>query len=287
VKPSRTVIFVHIAKTAGVTFRAILRREYGRPAIYTIDDEDPAASVGKLARLTPSERVTIRLVEGHWPVGLHRDLPGARYITLLRDPVARVISHYRHVLRTPWHYVYRNGFSPRMTLHEYVTSDVAGVEVENCQTWMLSGGSETDLGASDRRRLEIVAANLQHFALVGLTEMFDPTLMILARALGWIRTQFYHAENTAPDGPALAQVSRDTIEVVRERNQLDLTLYELAAAELRARLARQSPADRLRLAIFRVRNGLYGECVRSAGSRRPRARAAAAAARLLRALPRE
>src|SRR5687768_14239089 len=85
------LVFVHIPKTAGVTFSTILAGFY-QPGVYSIYS---TAEIAKFQQLTEAQRGTYELLQGHFPYGIHDYIPRpTQYITFLRDPVARVVSLY-------------------------------------------------------------------------------------------------------------------------------------------------------------------------------------------------
>ena len=48
--------------------------------------------------LSDEKKMGIRLLKGHMPFGLHKNLPvDARYISILRDPIERVTSQYYYI----------------------------------------------------------------------------------------------------------------------------------------------------------------------------------------------
>ena len=71
----------------------------------------------------------------------------------------------------------------------------------------------------ERGDLELAKRNLDDFLLVGLTERFDESFIMLRRALGW-RLPMYAARNVgrATNGSAPERPSELAIELIRERN---------------------------------------------------------------------
>lgn len=86
--------FLHIAKTAGTSFHAALEQAYGVPALWMNLDS---------LRLMPPEVVSaVPLIVGHIPWE-GRKLLGRdrRFVTILRDPRARTLSHYHQIAYAP------------------------------------------------------------------------------------------------------------------------------------------------------------------------------------------
>src|SRR5882757_6942903 len=99
--PSSLVIFIRIPETGSQTLARIARRNYGpdRSAGLPNMFRDAERSRAELARWT-AEPDGIDLLSGHIAFDRHAPFPpGARYFTMLRDPVPRAISHYNALRR--------------------------------------------------------------------------------------------------------------------------------------------------------------------------------------------
>ena len=104
-REDRTLIFLHIPKAAGTTLNRIFRRRYRKSDIYMFDGSYEKLDTFK--KLPPERRRQIRLLCGHMPFGMHKYLLRlADYITILRDPVDRIVSHYFYVRRKTTHYLH-------------------------------------------------------------------------------------------------------------------------------------------------------------------------------------
>lgn len=90
--PPEVLVFVHIPKCAGSSFRQQLRRWYGEDALL-IDSVDAAG----LAEAVRERGGMPRAIGGHLVHGVHRHLDCTpRYVSLVRDPADRLASLYRH-----------------------------------------------------------------------------------------------------------------------------------------------------------------------------------------------
>ena len=98
--------------------------------------------------------------------------------------------------------------------------------------------------------LEEAKRNLDRFLVVGLTERFDETFILIRRALGWKLPYYLTANVTTRPKPA----TQDTLEQIRERNRLDLELYDFANQRLSADVAKQGPSFARELAAFKALN---------------------------------
>jgi hypothetical protein len=260
-RPER-LVFLHLPKAAGTTLHTILDRHYGPDERFTIDGQRVQESIEAFKQLPASERARIRVLKGHMPFGLHHHLPGpAAYVTLLRDPVRRLISHYHYVRRHPAHYLHHQVIAGNMSLQDYVLSGLS-VELENGQTRLLAGlgdgDSATGSGTSGSGMLDRAIGNLTgHFAVVGLVERFDETLILLHRAFG-LRNVFYTRQNARGASPRRDELDQDTLAHILERNALDMALYQFACGWFAQQVRCQGRSFPVQVRLFRSLNWLYG-----------------------------
>jgi Galactose-3-O-sulfotransferase len=254
------LLFLHIPRTGGSTLLRLLDRQYGGEAVLKAYD----AGSDEVARLHAERPARTRVIAGHFYYGVHRRLAAScRYLTFLRDPVERVISHYHFVRSRPEHYLH--AAAATMSLPEYVES-CGAAEPNNDQTRLLAGEDMllSDGTASDAM-LPVAKQNLDSHAAVGLTDVFDASLVLMQRVFGWGRP-FYVPENRSARerGDRLPPDVRD---VIRIRNALDIELYEHARELFRRRVSEQGNAFRRDVRVFSVLNMFHGRAVLAAASR--------------------
>ena len=127
--------FLHIPKTAGTTFTAILQRQYFGKKMYVFT-RPLDLEIKKYNSLPKDERDQIELFAGHAPIvtGINQ-ADNATTITFLRDPVSRVKSFCQHVAegKSPDYIV---DFPPEtFNLDEFLES--GAWELSNLQSKML------------------------------------------------------------------------------------------------------------------------------------------------------
>jgi hypothetical protein len=232
----RNLIFLHVPKAAGTTLHSILEKHYPPANQITIFDPEQAAKI--LSQAPREQREAIRLLKGHVAFGPHEHLIGATtYITLLRDPVDRIISHYYYVKRSPTHYLYNTVAGQNMSLQDYASSKLTD-ELDNGQLRLLAGvlnEQHVAIGACDTRLLNAAKDNIErHFALAGLTDRFDESLALMAIQLGWDWTPSYRNLNVTEGRPRKGQIDDATRRVVEQANSLDCKLYAWAKQRFEA-----------------------------------------------------
>jgi hypothetical protein len=248
------LIYLHIPKAGGSTLKATLGRFYRDGEVFQIvrpHRETTAAFIN----LPEEKRASIRLLAGHMPFGLHVHFPRpSAYITLVRDPVERVVSHYHFVRRSSRHLMHEK--LKNLTLEEYVSSGVL-TEMDNGQVRLLSGhDDDIPFGECTSDLLDQAKRNLlDHFLVAGLTERFDESLLLMRRRLGWTTLPFYRRENVAARRTRVDELAASTIALINRHNELDRALYQWAAERLQRALNEEGLQGQL--ALFRRMNAVY------------------------------
>ncbi len=223
--------FCHIPKTAGMTFRTIIEDQFA------CEDVCPATLNAQLRKLTLEELRRYRLFRGHLGFSnLPALLPNKRVvnITVLREPVARVISHYDYIRRMPGdpHYAAVKD----MSLEEFAQRLTAGKLGKNIQTYHVAKTTQFNLNQlSVEETLALAVESLDEFGFVGLVERFQDSLFLLSYIFGWKPILNSRRENAAKQKPALAEIAESTLEVIRTNSQLDAELYQRAKATFEQR----------------------------------------------------
>jgi hypothetical protein len=232
----RRFFYVHVQKAAGTEIRERCKRHFAPEAMYP-DRTDgdliavaPQLSVAQLLARWAVRKDQIEIITGHFPFATLA-LLDADFVTLsvLREPVERVLSHLRHHRRmTP-------GAEGR-TL-EQLYDEVLPPELFHNHTvkmFSLTADEVAESAALDRwaflkavdltpARLADAKANVERLDVLGLQDRLEEFCTELTARFGWDLGPPLHANRTASEDAPVALRRRIAFD-----NALDAELWEHA-----------------------------------------------------------
>jgi hypothetical protein len=241
---------VHIPRTGGGSVTSAISRAYGRAK----SAGNVQLSADKTHRLLEHVSGNLdswsgRAFADHVPYGLFARYlpPDTQYITFLRDPVERVLSHYYfhaqagpEKVRMIWRRELAAAGDGGTVGDEDDDTLEAGhargiTSYNNCAT-RVSWGGETLEGELPPDAVEQAKDNLASFAFVGVTERLDEAVILLGKLLG-VPLAGYHLRHVREGRPKAAEVPADLIRLIEQHNALDIELYRVARERFDAEAA--------------------------------------------------
>lgn len=198
---SQTTFFIHVPKCAGTSLSIILKSMYPPEAVYQIDNSRYEDSSEQFKKLPVEEKARLTLVDGHMYYGLYSSMPHkVSHVTMLRNPVKRLVSLYNYGLQTP-------GVSWRARMLEEKPSFVDFVKghytntSDNGIARFLSGHnlSVASYGHCGSETANQAIINLKNYFLaIGFLEEFDKSMLLFKHVLAWNKQPFYKHRNVTP-----------------------------------------------------------------------------------------
>ncbi len=254
------IIFLHIPKAAGTTFKSILKRKYKKRQIINFTGKsDEKINYRDFLSLSTEEKDNYFAITGHMPFGVHKHINSDfKYITFLRDPVKRVISLFYFIKRNKNHKLHSILNEKNYSLEEFLDSHIS-IEVDNHQTRLLSGDVNLPFGQCSVEQLNKAKKNIKdYFTLAGISERFDESLLLIAKDLNW-RKVYYANKNQSVGAKVRTKLSDDVIEKIKYYNAFDIELYKYALELLDTKLEQNMQYIQKNLPVFKKRNAVYSK----------------------------
>lgn len=210
-------IFEHIGKTGGLSFYYYIKKSLPPNKYYQIP---------KFA----SEETNVRdlrykkIILGHFANKFRINFPRAKYLSLIRNPIRRIISAFYHRVQ------FLDPTLPYASLEHFIThfdeKDRPEIKYprKNWQSQNLLGQSWKDFFyASDD---EIQQMLHSRFYIIGITEKYSKFIFFL-HLLGNFPSIFFeqkHYRNKSQN----TILDRSQIETIKDSNRLDLRVYDIA-----------------------------------------------------------
>lgn len=234
---------MHIPKTAGMSLQGLVRRRYKQAGSLALIYN--ASDLEKGFRDHPG----LETVMGHYRFGFHR-FSGRqpRYFTFLREPIQHVISHYYYSLEFPEKF-------PDLPADIDNVIDFARCPYGyNLQTRFVSGME--DIHGMEEKAIHTARYNLtQHFEMVGITEEFDKSLLLLGRHLNW-KVLFYLRENKGRVKASNTQVTAEDIRRLEGILKPDIELYKAGLELFNIQISKAQDLN-VSLRLFKIGNTLF------------------------------
>ena len=223
------LLYFHIPKTGGTTLEFLFAKNYLINGVLHLNapnhDRNPWC-------LIKGERIP-RVLMGHYELNdliyqcLDRHFV---HLTLLREPVKRVLSYYDYIQTKPQHPMHAR--AKDLSVGQYLNAPFAD-EVRNSQTYRLLGllreGAWRNDPRSEERLVDDAKVLLaERYTLVGVTERFAEFILLCQRMLGW-RDPFCEPHNVSRKKTHPEDLPQQELDTMRSLNAMDAEVHQYAA----------------------------------------------------------
>ena len=233
---AEAIIFLHLPKTAGTTLNRLIEWEYPLREMYSVDPVLYEWSAARLRKLSARRLRKTRMFKGHMLFGLHEVLPQpATYITVLRNPVERVLSAFYFMRSYKLHPLYWKLRSERWTVEEFVQRSPR----DSVQCKIIANADYHTPCTQEVLDRAIEHLNT-HFSVIGLSERFEESLALMKLRFGW-QLKSYSSFNVTRARPKKGDLPQATLDLIAEKNRFDVNLYQHATRLFESAVRKHQP----------------------------------------------
>ena len=260
------VLFLHIPKVGGSTLAYVLNKNHA--SHHSIHANAP--ELEHKPYLLFKRDMLCDLVMGHHRINsilyqlLNRPVI---HMTMLRDPVSRVVSYYDYLYTSKVHPLRHK--AKQMTLQEFIESKEI-VELENAQSRRLVGNLHrsplrkkagqfvsSSWDDTDQLLKDAKETLTNRFSLFGLTNDYTRFLLMAKKLLFW-RDIYYVRKNVSKQKTVVADIEPSVLDLIRQRNQADIALFDYAK-QLFDERCRQLEITQEKVEQYEALNATYQE----------------------------
>jgi len=215
-------VFSHVPKTAGTSCENYVAQ------LFLIQDtlHINAPDLNEFPHVVSLKNQFPHYIAGHHPLHgmLYQLLPDQElvHLSLLREPVARVLSYYNYLMSRQSHSLHHS--VKDLTFDTFIKQPM--VEIHNGQSRRLAGLLHSNENISDSKlfdRAKYVVDNC--FTLVGMTEQLEDFICIIERITG-VKIYRLARKNQSQISLSRDDINPTQLEIINNNNASDIMLYQ-------------------------------------------------------------
>ena len=212
------LIFVHIPKTAGTTFKSVLFNHFKPEERIVVDSKDwlePNLYINSREGLPDAKQIkpnnNVKFIMGHFKASRFSNLyPTADLITWVRDPLQRIVSSYYYYL--------------------FITPDSRGVLKKHRKYDIIDIEKFVSHNANKNSMSKQLNISLNKFKFIGIAENFSKELIryqtiMNSKELALEATKDYNINPIKKSTQEVYEVNEDIKELIMRENKKDYELY--------------------------------------------------------------
>lgn len=254
----RKVFFIHIPKTAGMTFTSVLSQFFSKEYIF------PSYNPLDLKEKFKLNENSYQLFAGHFGYEFVEKFE-KRPITVafIRNPLERLFSHYYYYRNwplnktdeLPWYDRFIADLAKNYSFQEFIEIKSWYVKkaINNIQTRQLAGSLDLDfpINHQDKEKyLKIALENLKNIDFVGVVENFDLSLRLFFNMFNLGEVPEINSINVNQKRPRLElEDCKQLSESLDDMIGLDTVVYKLALELFQDKLSSAGFTDKIKARI--------------------------------------
>lgn len=227
------IVFTHIPKTAGTSLAEFFRQNIPQSSLVelynAVSEISPPAVPANFEEIAH----TLEAILGHVPHAFapHKALDRDKcLVTVLRDPVDRVLSHYFYTkIKDETNQLSMLINEKDISLREFVSAPYT-LAVDNLLVRYLCDEDprSIDWGECTEQMLDQAKHNLAYqYDIIGLTESYDAFVEEMRWVFGFDQPIDSYA-NVNKKRPKVDEIDRETLDAIAGLNRFDIELFEFA-----------------------------------------------------------
>ncbi|HIJ43518.1 MAG: tetratricopeptide repeat protein [Rhodospirillales bacterium] len=228
-EPDRSIVFVNAARSQGTAMNINFRKLFPKDRIWKPDPAFEIREFQKIGRKGLARKIQVSFHAAIRATPWFDNETG--YFTMIRDPVRRFISAYYKRVRE-MHYEARRNDSLSNNVEKLPSNEFANFVVaffesadEDCDDPVWGQNQNLNEGQLFDLAYEVLC---EQFAFVGITELYNETLVAFSLAFGLNRVpllgaSWLNGENVF--SPKDEDIAPRILEQIREKNAVDCELY--------------------------------------------------------------
>lgn len=220
------ILFDHLPKCGGTSINMYLTNHYPSRLVYKLSGSNPKKTVDNFLKLTQSDRWQKRLISGH----LAHEIQGYAHpktmaITVFREPIDRIVSHYFYVKRHKNHYLHEKIEKDNILLREYCSLNLSP-ELSNWYVTHFTGLTSSEIEKEPEKSIHLAFETiLKMYDLIGFQDDMQCFTKSLSKKLSIPAFPKTKSMNKTANRLKIEDLDDDARTEIAKRNALDLKLY--------------------------------------------------------------
>lgn len=226
-------IFSQVPKTTGNSLESYLIQAFELKDFLPIN----ASHLNKLPQVLYLKDKYPKFISGHHHIHgmLYQLLADTNivHLSMMRDPVARVVSYYNYLATREYHNLNHN--VQKLSFDKFLEKEDL-VEIKNGQAKRFAGLLHSKKNITDKQLYQLAKHVVDNcYSLVGVTEFFKPFHKYIAKQCG-VTFNELPPINRSNTKVQLTNLSPEQLTKIKQMNEVDIQLYSYVKTEFLKRI---------------------------------------------------